>query len=258
MLDTSDPPRSGPPQVREPVIGDAFGLILRRCWAAGAIPGAAVEVTERDDDWIAAVDGVRYFTGPDEWPASERWACEMARGRVLDVGCGAGRHALALLSADLEVTGLESSVGAAEVAGARGVHTVRGSAYDPPMELVGGFDTLLMAGTFGLIASPQRAPQVLEAAAAMARPGAQLLGCSVDPYVTDRDEHLQYHRWNRERGRFPGQVRLRVRDGRVATPFFDTLFVSANELATLTDGTRWRLDTYDHDGPRCFVRLTLR
>lgn len=249
---------SSPSQDCAPVIGDAFGLILRRCWAAGASPGSSFEVTERDDGWIVAVDAVRYFAESGDWPASERCACDAARGRVLDIGCGAGRHALAMLSAGLEVTGLESSTGAAEVAEARGARTVCGSVYDAPGELAGSFDTLLMAGSLGLIASPDRAPHVLIAIAAMARPGAQLLGCSLDPYVTDRDEHLRYHEWNREQGRYPGQMRLRVRDGRVATPFFDYLFVSADELAALTAATPWRLDAYDHDGPRCLVRLTLR
>jgi SAM-dependent methyltransferase len=241
----------------EPETGDAFGTILARCWADGAAPWSAVEITERDDGRIGAADAAHYFGGPDSWPATERQACDMARGHVLDVGCGAGRHALPLAAAGHEVTGLESSPGTAGVAAARGVQVVLGSVYDPPAALLGGFDTLLLAGALGLLGTPQRAPRFLDAAAALARPGAQLLGCSVDPYVTDLDEHLEYHQRNRERGRTPGQVTMRVRDSRTATPFFDWLLVSADELAGLATGTRWRLDAYDHDGPCCLARLTL-
>jgi SAM-dependent methyltransferase len=247
-----------PADTPEPALGDAFGDILVRCHAAGAASWSAVEIAERDDGLLSADDAARYFIGPERWPSTERRACESARGRVLDVGCGAGRHALAMQAAGLEVTGLEPSHGAAVVSRARGVPVAEGTLRNPPDELRGTFDTLLLAGTLGLLATPEDAPVVLAAAASVARPGAQLLGCSLDPYVTDRDEHLRYQRRNRERGLYPGQVRLRVRDGAIATPFFNFLFLSADELRRLAGGTAWRLESYDVEGARCLARLVLR
>jgi len=244
--------------LRAPVIGDAFGRILARCWTAGCVPGEAFEVVERDDGLVTVSDAARYFGGPETWPSTERWACESAVGRVLDVGCGAGRHALALAARGHDVIGLEPSAGAVEVARGRGVCTVPGSIDNPPVGLE-RFDTLLLAGSnLGLLGSRQAARSVLGALAAMASPGAQLLGCGIDPCQTSDSDHLAYHAWNRDRDRYPGQVRLRVRDGRFATEFFNYLFLSADELTGLVEDSPWQLTAYDTDGANCLARLILR
>jgi hypothetical protein len=39
----------------------------------------------------------------------------------------------------------------------------------------------------------------------------------------------------------PGQVRLRVRYRTFATPWFDYLFLSPDELGDIADGTGWRV-----------------
>jgi hypothetical protein len=39
----------------------------------------------------------------------------------------------------------------------------------------------------------------------------------MDPYQTTVTEHLAYHERNRLRGRYPGQIRMQVRDGTAAT-----------------------------------------
>jgi ubiquinone/menaquinone biosynthesis C-methylase UbiE len=35
-----------------------------------------------------------YFAEYEDWPQVEQKAMEFVKGRVLDVGCGAGRHAI--------------------------------------------------------------------------------------------------------------------------------------------------------------------
>lgn len=183
-------PVAQPADSPEPALGDAFGDILIRCHAAGAASWSAVEIAERDDGLLSADDASRYFTGPERWPSTERRACESARGRVLDVGCGAGRHALVMQAAGLEVTGLEPSHGAAVVSRARGVPVVEGPLRNPPDELRGMFDTLLLAGTLGLLATPEDAPEVLAAEqgeGTLSRPGA-----IARPGRGNRDAVLQF------------------------------------------------------------------
>lgn len=96
---------------RQPVAGDAFGAILRRCWDAGVATGSAFEIVERDDGYIGVGDAARYFAGAESWSPVERWACQRVAGRVLDVGCGAGRHALPLTQSGHDVVGLDASPG---------------------------------------------------------------------------------------------------------------------------------------------------
>ncbi|WP_166655407.1 class I SAM-dependent methyltransferase [Actinorugispora endophytica] len=240
--------------VREPVAGDAFGRVLERCRDAGAVPGAAFEVIERDDGYVAAADAVRYFTPAEELSGLDRWACERARGRVLDVGCGAGRHALALRGMGRAVVGLDASPGAVRVARGRGVEAVVGTVQEPPPGL-GVFDTVLLLGNnLGLLGGREQARTVLEGLAGLVAPGGRLIGSGFDPRAdgtgpgrADAD-HAAYHAWNRERGRMPGQVRMRVRDGGVATPWFDYLLLSCQELAGIVEPTPWRIEHVETGG----------
>ena len=62
-----------------------------------------------------------------------------------------------------------------------------------------------------------------------------------DVYRTDDPAHLAYHERNRQRGRMAGQIRIRVRYRELATPWFDYLMVSREELEELLEGTGRRL-----------------
>ena len=46
---------------------------------------------------------------------------------------------------------------------------------------------------------------------------------------------------NRERGRQPGQLIIRVRWQALATPWFDYWFLPIEELAALAEATGWKL-----------------
>lgn len=76
----------------------------------------------------------------------------------------------------------------------------------------------------------------------MASDDAVLLAESRDPRETDDEDHLAYHEFNRERGRLPGALRIRVRYGRHATPWFDYLLASPDEMRELVGDTPWQLD----------------
>lgn len=155
----------------QPQWGDAFGATLRRCWEAGLAPGASFEIVERDDGVLSVGEAARYFAGPESWSPIERWACDQATGRVLDVGCGAGRHAVPLAREGYDVIGMDASPGAVDIARERGVEAIVGAVENPPPELR-GFDTVLLLGNnLGLLASPQEAPTVLANLAEVTRRG---------------------------------------------------------------------------------------
>ncbi|MFO8065969.1 MAG: class I SAM-dependent methyltransferase [Bacteroidales bacterium] len=62
-----------------------------------------------------------FFRGEDELPEWEKKAMEMCKGRVLDVGAGAGSHALILQNKGFDVTAIDISPGAVEIMKQRGV-----------------------------------------------------------------------------------------------------------------------------------------
>jgi SAM-dependent methyltransferase len=242
----------------EPMVGDAFGRVLTQCWRAGARSGTAFAVVERDDGYIDAHDAAAYFAGRDDWPEVERRIVADAAGRVLDVGCGAGRHAAVLAADGLDVVGVDTSPGAVAVARERGVDARPGSATALP-PVIGAFDTVLLLGNnVGLLGSAGTAPVVLAELARVTVPGGRLLVSGIDPFDTDDAEHRAYHRWNRERARLPGQCRIRLRHGALATEWFDYLFVSEDELRALVEGSPWTVGRWERDGRGYAVRLDRR
>ena len=76
------------------------------------------------------------------------------------------------------------------------------------------------------------------------------LAQSTDPHQTKLPDHLQYHAENRRRGRMPGQVRIRVRYRKLATPWWDLLLVSKDEMQELLLDTGWYVQKFlDSNGP---------
>lgn len=208
------------------------------------------EIVERDDGYIAAVSAADslYFAEYDEWPMSERKALRYARGRVLDVGCGAGRVALYLQDRGREVVGIDVSPLAVEVCRRRGVGDCRLMGVEDIDASLGVFDTVVMyGGNLGLLSGRRKAPRILKLLhAATSEDGRIIAGCR-DPYGTDEPDHLAYHRRNRSRGRMAGQVRIRVRYRNLATGWFDYLLVSERELRGLLRGTGWTLSEIFRD-----------
>ena len=56
---------------------------------------------------------------------------------------------------------------------------------------------------------------------------------------TEVPEHLAYQEINRERGRMSGQVRIRVRFRKYASPWFEYFMVSKKEMKDILDSTGW-------------------
>jgi SAM-dependent methyltransferase len=214
---------------------------------------SAQEIVERDDGGIAVSGGPEnYFREYAEWYQYEKKAIALARGRVLDVGSGAGRVALYLQSRGLEVVGIDNSPLALKVCRARGVKRVKLLPFARINRQLGVFDTVVMYGSnFGLFGSFTRARRLLRRLDRMTSPDARILGSTLDPYQTKEPMHLAYHRRNRARGRMGGQVRIRIRYKNYATPWFDYLLVSKKELAEILEGTGWRAARFfDTDGGR--------
>lgn len=223
--------------------------------------GEGIEIVERDDGFInaSAFGPAAYFLPFRRWPKSERQAFRLARGRVLDVGCGAGRVALELQERGHDVVGIDLSPLAVEVSGRRGVRDARVLSVTQVGRSLGLFDTFVMFGNnFGLMGSGRRAPWLLRRFRSIANQGARILAESVNPYATDKPEHLAFHKRNRRRGRMGGQLRIRIRQGTCATPWFDYLLVSPEEMASLAEGTGWELTRVIDEGEHVYVGVLER
>jgi SAM-dependent methyltransferase len=230
-----------------PGIGDAFGeMLLAELEMSQAGGPSAIEIVERDDGFIRGMAATRYLARPAEWAPFERRALDLASGRVLDIGCGAGRFALALQERGLPVTALDNSPGAVEVSQRRGVQgVVLADARDGDIGR-GPYDTFLLMGeNLGLIGSRERAAGFLARLAESARAGARIIGHGADPHETDDPVHVRYRQRMQATGALAGQMTVRVRYRDLATGWFPYLLCSPGELAGLTAGTPWELTEVD-------------
>ncbi len=127
------------------------------------------------------------FRRLEQMPEREQFALSHARGRVLDIGAGAGSHALALQERGLEVTALEISARACRVQKARGVQQVlQGNFFMLPAQ---PHDTLLLLmNGIGLAGTLEKLPLFLETCKKWLAPGGQILLESSDILYLYEDE----------------------------------------------------------------------
>jgi len=210
------------------------------------------EIVEREDGYIDISSGPPlYFSDYRNWPPHLKKAMKFVHGRVLDIGCGAGRADLYLQKKGFDVTGIDNSplaVLTAEKRGAKKVLLMPVSNLRFPRH---SFGTILMLGNnFGLMGGRARGRRLLRRFYDLTDEAGVLIAESGDPYCTDNSCHLEYHRFNRERKRMPGQLRLRVRYQKYKTPWFDYLIVSRHEMEEMLTGTGWYVSRFlDSAGP---------
>ena len=220
--------------------------------------GTGHELMERDDGHLSPSGGEATYLAPfRDWAVCERRAIRHARGRVLDIGCGAGRHALYLQERGHDVLGIDVSPLCLKVAKMRGLRKTRLLSITAVSPRLGIFDTILLLGNnFGLLANHTRARWLLRRFKGLAAPDGRIIAGSNDVYQTDDKRNLSYQRNNRKRGRMGGQIRLRVRYRHYATPYADYLMVSREEMEQIVSGTGWTV-ARTYEGPHALYAAVL-
>jgi SAM-dependent methyltransferase len=235
---------------------DAFGHLL-----LDALAGRAGEpLLERDDGHVGpALEAAVFFREPHDWAAPERRAFAHVEGRVLDIGCGAGRHALAAQAHGHDVVAIDIATGAIQVCRQRGVRDARLVAVADVDEQLGSFDTvLMMCGNAGLAGSEADTVTALATLHHITTAGARIVLDSVDPYLDPDEADIAYLERNRAAGRMPGLVTIRLRYSERVTPWFDLLCLSPAELHQLAGRAGWTITWLERDDPDFYAVLHKR
>lgn len=129
------------------------------------------------------------FRNLEEMPMLEQKALSLAKGKVLDVGAGAGCHALALQAQSIAVKAIDISPLSCEAMELRGVMNAECiNLFDEHLET--GFDTilLLMNGT-GIAGKIENLPALFNRLKALLNKGGQILIDSSDiKYIYENED----------------------------------------------------------------------
>jgi SAM-dependent methyltransferase len=206
-------------------LSDPLGQALLDYWNGQR--GARV-LTWSNLDGYDYLPATYLFRGPDAMPELERKALQACRGRVLDIGAGAGSHALVLQQRGLSVTALDASPGAAEVMRQRGLKHVhcgdwdafRGRAYDTVLALMNGA---------GLAGDLPGLPRFLRRIRGWLKPGGQCLLDSADVHYLFSDRPgVRYYDLSKN---YYGEAVYRMKYKGQQSQAFGWLFVDFERLA---------------------------
>jgi SAM-dependent methyltransferase len=173
----------------------------------------------------------RWLGTPD---AAEETVLERAVGPVLDIGCGVGRHVVALRRRGVRAVGVEISPVAATIARERGAEVIQASAFEHPTTSEWR-TVLLLDGNIGIGGD---ATCLLRRAAALLAPGGSVLVELEAPATAPRSQ------------------RVRLEGARAASSWIPWHFVDYEEIDRLAASAgfgvvdRWRA------GERWFAQLT--
>ncbi|HJS01251.1 MAG TPA: class I SAM-dependent methyltransferase [Flavobacterium sp.] len=167
---------------------DLFGKAILDYQTNNSPEDLITETTISEEDEMSMAYLFRNFK---EMPAIEQKALTLAKGKILDVGCGAGSHSLYLQN-KLDVSAIDISPSAVKACQLRGIKnafvqdilTLENEKYDTIL--------LLMNGT-GIFGSLKNTPKFLQKLKSLLNPDGQILIDSSDIiYMFDQDEDGAY------------------------------------------------------------------
>lgn len=141
--------------------------------------------------------------------AADESVMRRACGPVLDVGCGPGRHVLALADRGVSALGLDSSPAAVRVARSRGAEVIEGSVFGDVPGAGSWASALLLDGNIGIGGDPV---VLLTRVAELLAPGSRMLVELARP------------------GAATGTRRIRLEVAAAASPWFDWATVAAADI----------------------------
>ncbi|QBA64807.1 class I SAM-dependent methyltransferase [Muriicola soli] len=168
------------------------------------------------------------FRSYDSMPHLEKKALDLCRGRVLDIGCGAGSHSLYLQSRGFDVTSIDISPGAVQACKARGLSNVFESDF---WQYKGEtFDTLLLLmNGIGIAGQLSKLPHFFQKARQLLKPGGQLIFDSSDIiYMYEQDEDGGF--WVPEDIPYYGELTYEIQYKSYKSAPFAWIFVDFNTL----------------------------
>ena len=192
-----------------------------------------------------------YFRKQDDMPQLEQVALQNCKGKVLDIGAGAGSHVLALQQKGIDVTALEISPKAAEVMEMRGVASI--VEQDIFQFETGGFDTLLLLmNGIGLTGTIGGLRTFLQHVKKLLNSGGQLIFDSSDvAYLYNGKPPQMNH--------YYGEITYMYEFKKQKTDWFSWLYIDKRKLAQIAGEEGWETEIlFKDEFGQYLARLVLK
>ncbi|MET3981537.1 SAM-dependent methyltransferase [Mucilaginibacter sp. UYP25] len=191
-----------------------------------------------------------YFRDAEEMPDLELIAITNCNGKVLDIGAGAGSHALILQGKGFNVTAMDISGLAVTIMQQRGVgHAFEADIFTYSREK---YDTLLlMMNGIGLCGSIQQLRLFLQHTKTLLKTGGQLLFDSSDIAYLYEDKLPDGESYY-------GELSYQYEYKGQKTDWFKWLYIDSEKLMAVAAEEGWATEVlYEDDMDQYLVRLTL-
>lgn len=200
------------------------------------------------EDEVMPVD--LFFRGESDMPELELKALDLCKGHVLDVGAGAGSHALILQQRNLKVTALDISKTAVAIMKQRGVKdAVEQNIFTLP---AAKYDTLLfMMNGIGITGSIAGLKNFLNKAKSYLNQGGQLIFDSSD--ISYLYQEVEF-----PKSGYFGEVAFSYEYKQKKGKWFNWVYIDKNTLASLAKASGWQCNIiFEDDNDQYLAQLTL-
>jgi SAM-dependent methyltransferase len=181
-----------------------------------------------------------YFRNANDMPELEWMAMQFCKGRILDIGAGAGSHALLLQQLGQDVTALDISPLNVDVIKERGVKKVIRRDFFS-LRSAAPFDTLLLLmNGIGLVGTLDGLRLFLQKARTILDPAGALV-------FDSSDVAYLYHGHIPRKGTYYGEIDYQYEYRRHCTDWFKWLFVDKRTLRRIATGEGWQMKVLFED-----------
>ncbi len=205
--------------------GDPMGAAIKD-YAVSRKPDDIIVMSDICEDDIIPVEVL--FRKYDEMPELEKIALDKVKGKVLDVGAGAGTHALYLQDLGFDVTCIDVSAGAVDIMRKSGLKAEKINFFSYNKQK---YDTLLMLmNGIGIAGKLSNLERTLQHAKSLMNKGGRILCDSSDikSFYEDDDGSL----WIDLNSEYYGNFRFQMKYKKEKGPWFDWLYVDFDSLFT--------------------------
>ena len=204
-----------------------------------------------DDDIIPVEVLFRTF---DEMPSLEQQAMTLSKGRILDVGAGAGPHSIYLSELGNQVQAIDSSPGAVTYLKSMNIDARCMDILDLSGET---YDTiLLLMNGIGIAGTKNKLPDFLKHLKTLLNPGGQILCDSSDVAFLYEEEDGSY--WMDLNAEYYGNFKFQLHYKKQSTEIFDWLYIDYDNLHDIASSVGFKCKRIEIDEHHFLAQLTLQ